>query len=84
GTFQKDNQTVYFVKDNGKGLPVEREEKLFGFFQKVRSNPEFSESYMSLAAVQRMVHRHGGHFWGDSAPERGNTFYFTLPETGNR
>ncbi|HPJ26355.1 MAG TPA: transporter substrate-binding domain-containing protein [Synergistaceae bacterium] len=84
GTFQKDNQTVYFVKDNGKGLPMDREEKLFGFFQKLRSTPEFSESYMSLAAVQRMVHRHGGHFWGDSAPERGNTFYFTLPETGNR
>jgi signal transduction histidine kinase len=73
-----DERRTYYVKDNGVGIETEHVPKLFHAFR--RLHPAMAEGEgVGLSLIRRMVERHGGRIWVESAVGQGSTFFLTLP-----
>lgn len=78
GAERLDDEWVYFVRDNGIGFDMMHAGKLFDAFHRMPGSSKFEGSGVGLSIVQRIVARHGGRIWAESAPGHGACFRFTL------
>lgn len=78
-----DRQARVWVRDEGPGLPVEERERIWERFHRVKGIEIQSGSGvglgMGLHICQTIIDRHQGQVGVESTPDKGSTFWFTLP-----
>ncbi|MBL1211293.1 ATP-binding protein, partial [Geminocystis sp. GBBB08] len=73
-----ENEWLFCVEDNGIGIPLEFQQKIFIVFQRLYNSCEYEGTGIGLALCEKIVTRHGGKIWVESEIGKGAKFYFTL------
>jgi signal transduction histidine kinase len=76
--YHDNNHTVYCVKDNGKGIAPEYQERIFDMFHRLEPSKNDGEG-LGLNIAQKALERNRGKIWLESEPGRGSSFYVSIP-----
>ncbi len=72
---------VFYVRDNGIGIPEKHQDSVFRIFKRLHGRDKFGGGTgAGLTIVKKIVERHHGRIWIESSAGEGTTFYFTLQE----
>ena len=72
-------EVVYSVEDNGVGIAAEHRDAIYKVFHRLDPQRGAGEG-LGLTIVRRVLERHGGKIWVESEPNKGSTFYVSLPK----
>lgn len=76
-----DNGSVRFVvEDNGIGISPENLEKIFEIFRRLHFASQYPGNGVGLAVCKKVVERHRGRIWAESAKGKGASFHILLPK----
>jgi PAS domain S-box-containing protein len=79
GAGQEDGWLHLWVKDNGPGIPLADQERIFDKFARLRGANKSGGLGIGLAFCRLAVVGHGGKIWVESEPGKGSVFHFTFP-----
>ncbi len=80
-------ELIFYVKDTGVGISPENHKLIFERFSKINTSIDSTThtgTGLGLAISRELVTALGGNIWLDSIPEKGSTFYFTIPYQPNK
>jgi signal transduction histidine kinase len=75
---EDENNHLFTIKDNGIGIKMVHQDKIFQTFTKLHENSQ--SSGLGLSIVKRIVETLDGKIWLESEINIGTTFFFTLPQ----
>jgi len=82
GCVEQNGFWKFSVADNGCGIEEKHFKKIFKIFQTLSPRDESESTGVGLTVVKKIVELYGGKIWVESKPDKGSTFYFTLPKQG--
>ncbi|WP_268541365.1 sensor histidine kinase [Candidatus Nitrosotenuis cloacae] len=82
GAKYADNKIRFYVKDNGFGIPPEKQVNLFKKFYQIDTSErrKAGGTGLGLAISKGIVENLNGKIWVKSDGKSGSTFYFELPQ----
>lgn len=76
---KREYKWLFKIQDNGIGLDMKYAQQIFQIFSRLHTIDKYHGSGIGLALCKKIIERHDGEIWVESQPDKGTTFFFTLP-----
>jgi signal transduction histidine kinase len=83
GSYKKDSDMIFYVKDNGVGIPLEKQANLFQKFYQADTTHtrKHGGTGLGLSICKGIVDAHDGQIWCESQDGVGTSIFFSIPFT---